>query len=270
MTGDGPLMRRREVLALGGALLAHALGGCGSSTAPASGDSTGAPAPGYLDERQLSTLRAFVDRMIPADQDPGALVARCAEAIDRLLGAFRAEPPAIYAGAPFSDRGGHPVNHFREFVALDEYESLAWRLAIEGSQGRAALEFNGPVKGLQAIYAEGLARLDALAAEQGFADFASAPAAARDFILNGSDPLVAELIEVGFPDTLDAMYGAPEYGGNHGLAGWGFTGFDGDVQPRGYSDEQVVNADNPGPLDFLLPPSFHVPATRGKRGVRGA
>ncbi len=35
------------------------------------------------------------------------------------------------------------------------------------------------------------------------------------------------------------MYGAPEYGGNQGLVGWSYIGFLGDVQPRGYSDEEV-------------------------------
>jgi len=35
------------------------------------------------------------------------------------------------------------------------------------------------------------------------------------------------------------MYAAPEYGGNRGLAGWQAVGFEGDVQPRGYTDDEV-------------------------------
>ena len=35
------------------------------------------------------------------------------------------------------------------------------------------------------------------------------------------------------------MYGAPEYGGNRDLVGWRYIDFEGDVQPRGYTDEEV-------------------------------
>jgi hypothetical protein len=253
---DSGGVARRDVLKAGGALLLQAvvpLSACGRSD-PAT---PAGAVPRYLSDAQLRTLRAFTDRMIPADTDPGAVAASCAEAIDRLLGAFSVDPPYIHAGAPFSDRNGHPRNDFLDFVPLDDYEALGWRIAIEGSLGRPEREFNGPVRGLQAIYGEGLARLDELAVQAGFADFASAPAGAQDSILGNADPLVAELVDVGFGDTLDAMYGAPEYGGNQGLAGWGFTAYDGDVQPRGYGAEQVVNSDDPVPTDALLPPSYH-------------
>ena len=256
--------RRRAVIKAGGALALTAvipLSGCGSSEPLAA---TGAAADArFLDDAELRALRAFTDRMIPADSTPGAVAANCAEAIDRLLAAFRVDPPFIFAGGPFSDRGGAERNDFADFIPLDPYEALGWRIAIEGSQGLPEREFNGPVKGMQQVYREGLARLDELAREQGFADFASAPAPAQDEILGGDDPLVAELIALGFPDTMDAMYGAPEYGGNAGLVGWTTTVFDGDVQPRGYTDDQVVNADTPGPFDFLLPASYHDPASRG-------
>jgi hypothetical protein len=263
-------LHRRAVLAGGGALALTALlplGGCLSSSDPPS--LPGATVPSrFLNDHELAALRAVVDRMIPADTDPGALAAGCAEAIDHLLAAFFTDPPFIFAGAPFSDRGGHPENRFLEFIPLDPYEAFAWRLAIEGSQGQPEREFNGPVRGLQAIYREGLARIDERAAEAGFADFASAPTPAQDLILrDSSDALVQELVATGFPHTLDAMYGAPEYGGNRDFAGWGFTAFDGDVQPRGYTDDQVVNADDPGPFDALLPPSFHDPSARGGAGA---
>jgi hypothetical protein len=56
---------------------------------------------------------------------------------------------------------------------------------------------------------------------------------------------------VAFPHTLQFMYGAPEYGGNRDLVGWEFTNYDGDVQPRGYSREEVEQPDDPGPLAAL-------------------
>ena len=38
------------------------------------------------------------------------------------------------------------------------------------------------------------------------------------------------------------MYGDPVYGGNRDLAGWQAIGFAGDVQPRGYTDDEVTRA----------------------------
>jgi hypothetical protein len=206
---------------------------------------------GFLDEAELATLRALVDRIVPADTAPGAVRAECAEAIDGLLAAFTVDPPRIYAGAPFSDRGGHPDNEFENFLPLDAYEATAWRLRIEGSRGKPELEFNGPVAGYQQIYRDGLAALDTVA---GPTRFAALPAPGRDLVLaTSNDPAVAELLDVAVPHTMEFFYGAPEYGGNKDLVAWGFTNFDGDVQPRGYTDEQVSNPDQPG-LPELLPP----------------
>ncbi len=259
---------RRQVLKTSGAMAITAvvplLSNCGSSSSDRvagggnGGGSMGPTQPStYLSESQLDNLRALVDRLIPEDMDPGAVAGCCAEAIDHLLAAFKTDPPFIFAGAPFSDRGGEAENGFLEFIPLDPYEELAWRMAIEGSQGMPEREFNGPVKGMQQIYIEGLARLDERAAEQGFGSFSEMPASLADVILgDSSDAAIQDMVDIAFPDTLDAMYGPPEYGGNCALVGWGFTAFDGDVHPRGYTDEQVVTPDNPGLFDALLPPSF--------------
>lgn len=261
-------INRRIVLKSGGALLLSAvipLAGCGGHSpdrpATSTAGNTQPPNPtksaSFLDDKQRDTLSAFVDRLIPADTDPGAVIANCTGFIDAYLAAFLTTPAFIFAGAAFSDRGGNPTNDFLEFIPLDPYEELAWRIVIEGSQGLAEREFNGPIKGLQQIYTEGLAQLNTRAADQGAACFSELSAAQRDIIINdSSDALVQELLDVAFLDTLNGMYGAPEYQGNQNLAGWGFTQYDGDVQPRGFTDEQVINADNPGPLDATLPPSF--------------
>ncbi len=203
--------------------------------------------PKFLTEEEMAALRGLVDRFIPGrpeDTEEGALAGGCAEAIDALLGAFRADPPMIYAGAPFSDRAGSPVNHFERFLELDPYETKAWRLRIEGSKGRPKLEFNGPVKGWQEIYREGLAALNAAA---GAAGFGALPGPARDLILqSANDPAVGELVDVAFPHTFEFMYGAPEYGGNSDLIGWQYTNYDGDVQPRGWTREQIEQPDSAG------------------------
>lgn len=264
---SGSGLNRRAVLTGGSQLALLALAGCGDSPALRALPDASAAAPTaperFLTAEQHTALAALVDRLIPADTDPGALAGGCADAIDYLLGAFLTEPPFIYAGGPFSDRGGSADNQFARFLSLDGYEATAWRLAIEGSRGIASLEFNGPVKGLQAIYREGLAQLDTRAQAMGSANFAALSAPQRDLVINdSSDALVVELMDVAFPATLNAFYGPPEYGGNRDGAGWGFTAYEGDVQPRGYTDAQVVEPDNPSPLDALLPPSYHDPAQR--------
>ena len=47
-----------------------------------------------------------------------------------------------------------------------------------------------------------------------------------------------------FAHAIEGTYSVPEYGGNSGLRGWQDIAFPGDVQPRGYTDEQVS-----GPLN---------------------
>ena len=50
---------------------------------------------------------------------------------------------------------------FATFHRLSPLDELAWRMRLEGSQGRPEREFNGPVVGLQERYREGLAALGA-------------------------------------------------------------------------------------------------------------
>lgn len=244
MDGLPPLTRRallRGGLVAGVALLVP-LGGTGPGVALAVEGS-----PRFLTEAELATLRAVVDRFVPGvpeDVDEGAVAAGCAEAIDALLAAFTTDPPRIYAGAPFSDRGGWPTNEFVDFLPLDPYEELAWRLQVEGSGGRPELERNGPVVGFQSVYRDGLAALDAAAG----GDFAAQPAPARELILRTSgDAAVHALVDVAFPHTLELLYGAPEYEGNRELLAWDYIGFEGDVLPRGWTREQVEDPE-PGPV----------------------
>lgn len=256
MEEEGPRRLSRRAVLRGGGLLGLAVFVPVLRSGPGSGAvavAQGAEGEGFLTDAELTTLRALVDRFVPGqpeDLAPGAVVAGCAEAIDALLAAFAVDPPRIYAGAPFSDRAGSDVNHFAEFLPLDPYEQRAWRLRIEGSGGDPALEHNGPVPGWQAVYREGLAALDAAAGGDGM--FATLPGPVREVVLRTSDDAaVTRLVDVAFPHTLEFMYGAPEYGGNKDLVGWEFTNFDGDVQPRGWTDEQVENLDDPGPLGAI-------------------
>ncbi|MCL4422667.1 MAG: gluconate 2-dehydrogenase subunit 3 family protein [Actinobacteria bacterium] len=183
----------------------------------------------WLTEQEYRTLSYALERLIPADeQTPGAIQAGVADYVDMLLGAFCFDPPRIWAKGPTSGRyGGQPAfGEFHELSALDE---LAWRIRIEGSKGIPEREFNGAVTGLQESYRQGLAALGD--------DFCEIDAQAQDERLRAHPEFTALLYE----HACEGMYGAPEYGGNKDLIGWRSIGFAGDVQPRGWSDNEVTS-----------------------------
>jgi hypothetical protein len=183
--------------------------------------------PTFLTEEEFSTLVSMCDRLIPPEQAPGAAESGAANYIDLLLGAFSFDPPRIWASGPFSGRfGGEPG--FDTFLPLSPLEELAWRIRIEGSRGRPEREFNGPVVGLQQQYRDGLAGLGT--------SFSSLDPEEQDRRLRTD----REFTKLVYEHCCEATYGAPEYGGNRDLAGWQLIDFAGDVQPRGYSDEEVA------------------------------
>ena len=82
--------------------------------------------------------------------------------------------------------------------------------------------------GLQQRYAEGLARLGD--------DFADVDGEEQDRRL---------AVDAGFQRLLyehacEGTYGDPAYGGNRERAGWTSVAFLGDVQPRGWTDDEVT------------------------------
>jgi len=238
-----------------------------------------APGPGqagrFLTAHELDTLRAVTARFVPGppdDPDPGALEAGVAEAIDLLLAAFTLDPPLIHAGGPFSDRAGATHDDFADFVPLGAHAALGWRIRLEGSQGLPEREFAGPVTGLQEIYRSGLAHLDERSQQAFGVDFKDAPGPAQDLLLSDqTDGDLQTFVGAALANTLEAMYGPPEYGGNRSLVGWGYTRWPGDLQPRGSTDAEVSQ---PGPdtgsitgamLDDL---QRFLPALTGQRASR--
>jgi hypothetical protein len=79
------------------------------------------------------------------------------------------------------------------------------------------------------VYREGLAALGD--------DFTAAPPDEQDRRLDAA----VELKTLLYVHACEACYGAPEYGGNRDLAGWRAIGWPGDVQPRGWTDDEVTH-----------------------------
>jgi hypothetical protein len=185
--------------------------------------------PVFLTEDEYACLAAVCARLIPSDGGPGATEAGVVDYIDTLLGAFAFDPPHIWAAGPYSGRHGGDAN-FSEFLALSPLDELAWRIRIEGTCGLPEREFNGPVLGLQQRYRAGLAALGA--------EFVTMPPSEQDARLRQDEDFTTLV----YGHACEGMYGAPEYGGNRQLVGWRVIGFEGDVQPRGYTDAEVSEA----------------------------
>lgn len=185
----------------------------------------------WLTPEQRAVVAAACDRLVP-----GSAAAGVAEYVDGLLGAFTVDPPRIWAGGPFSGRHGglgEAERGFDQFLELGPVEELAWRTRIEGSRGIAEREFNGPVRGLQEEYADGLAALGA--------NFASATASDQDERLDALPGFKALL----YRHACEGMYADPVYGGNRNGVGWTSIGFVGDTQPRGWTDVEVRGPSSP-------------------------
>jgi hypothetical protein len=210
-------------------------------------DSAQRKSPRFLTAGELDVLTALTDRLIPGqpeDPTPGAVQAGVPHAIDLLLAAFELDPPLIHAGGPFSDRAGSRKDDFANFVPMDRQAELGWRIRLEGSRGIPEREFAGPVTGLQQIYREGLAHLDQRSQRAYSVGFAAASRPNQDKLLaDASDAKLQGFIGAALANTLEAMYGPPEYGGNRRQVGWSSNGWLGDTQPHGFPDARVTNAD---------------------------
>src|SRR5262245_20987150 len=108
---------------------------CSSAIGSVSRDSRRAYVPAvtrrFLTDHEHDVVRQLADRLLPPHGEfPGAGAAGTADYVDRLLGAFASDPPAIWAAGPYSGRFGGDGG-FGEYLPLSRLEALAWRTRLE-------------------------------------------------------------------------------------------------------------------------------------------
>jgi Gluconate 2-dehydrogenase subunit 3 len=187
---------------------------------------------------QAAVVEAATARIAPGPADdpaeaghPGAREADVTGYIDSMLGALGSlddDAPLVFAGGPWSNRHTSGPDMMAHFATLDPVARIAWRRRLTGWQQQ---------------YRQGIATLDKLAG----GDFTKASGAKQDKILVMSS--MSSFMPLLFEHTIEGLYAAPEYGGNRGLAGWKEIGFPGDIQPRGYTADEVSRSDGHDPVD---------------------
>jgi gluconate 2-dehydrogenase gamma chain len=133
----------------------------------------------------------------------------------------------IFAGGPWSNRHTSGPDYMASFIALNPVARIAWRKRLAGWRQQ---------------YRQGIAALDKLAG----GDFTTATHAEQDAIL--AKPEMNTFTSLLFEHTIEGMYANPEYGGNRDLAGWTDIGYPGDIQPQGYTSEEVERRDGHDPV----------------------
>jgi hypothetical protein len=189
----------------------------------------------FFDAHQAAVVEAATARLIPGPTDdlleldhPGARECNVVGFIDAFLGAFTTDPPAIYAGGPFSGRGGTEADSFTEFVPLSPLQDRYWRTTVAD---------------LQDTYTKGVQSLDGAAG----GDFTTAIGIQQDLILTADATGFRDVL---FDHAICGWLSAPEYGGNADQQGWTQIDFPGDTSPRGFTPREVSTGDG---LDVIDP-----------------
>jgi hypothetical protein len=192
----------------------------------------------FFTSHQAAVVEAATARIAPGPADdpaeaghPGAREADVTGYIDSMLGGLGAlddAAPLVFAGGPWSSRHTSGPDLMAHFATLDPVARIAWRRRLTGWQQQ---------------YRQGIATLDKLAG----GDFTKASGAKQDKILVMSS--ASSFMPLLFEHTIEGLYAAPEYGGNRALAGWKEIGFPGDIQPRGYTADEVSRSDGHDRVD---------------------
>lgn len=191
-----------------------------------------------LTPQRFAVLSALFDTIVPlTDVLAGSVQAHAPWYLDQLLGAFNTNPPRIYAGGPYSGRHGG-ADGFSQFQPLTRVEEIRWRTYLEGSNGIAEREFNGPVTGMIQTYEQNLDTLDAAAQTAFGKSFALLGIDDRNTLVSAAD---ATFIGIAYTHAIEGTYSDPVYGGNFGGVGWASISFEGDRQPVGYTAAEMMD-----------------------------
>jgi hypothetical protein len=255
-----PRPSRRTVLAAGAAL--PLTGAVAAAARPQQASTVAATAYRFFTAHQAAVVVEATARLVPGPLDdpaeaghPGAREAGVVHFVDRLLSAFDQHPPAVFAGAPWSDRHAAGPDHLADFIPLVERQAKAWRPRIAE---------------LRRDVTKAIAQLDKAAQDAGYDDFPAAPKQQQDRILTD----LGDVRDLLFGLTIDALYSVPEYGGNADLTGWHEIDWPGDRQPVGYRPAAVEGDDGidpvaAGDLPVVREVLGALPSLRHRRQVRG-
>ena len=229
------VFHRRQVLQAAGLtglavlLPPELLAACSTPSPPTTGETIGGSL-SVFDPHEAKVVEEATARLIPGPRDelseaghPGAREANVTRYIDTMLGALTLSPAKIFAGGPFSNRAGWPIDDMAKFLRLTPAQRSGWARRLAS---------------LRAQYRRGVKTLDKMAG----GDFTAVSTDKMDEIL-AQDP--GGFMTLLFGHTIEGVYSAPEYGGNAGLVGWHEIAWPGDRQPRRYTDAQVTLSDGP-------------------------
>src|SRR5215472_1893441 len=231
------------------------------------------PAPTFLTNDERAALGRIADYIFPPDAQPGGSALGAAAYVDGLLTALDGDAPTVFRGGPYSGRqpfadtngnasSNYPSDAFASFLPLDRFQLAAWKLRLFGSSGLPGGGPNdavlGPTVGMRDQVRASLGEM--LKAAGGAAAVSKLDDNAVTQIWKGLDnkDVLVELV-------LEAVFCAPEYGGNVNQGGWKIAHFAGDSLPLGYSpfdaatgsyveraDAPITKADSapdPDPMD---------------------
>ena len=191
----------------------------------------------FFTAHQAAVVEAATARIAPGPHDdpaeaghPGAREAGVTGYIDAMLSAVpdRAlQTGKVFAGGPWSNRHTSGPNLMARFAPLDPVAKIAWRKRLTGWQDQYP-------------------RASSTWTSWPAATSPKKTKAQQDTIL--ATQSVSEFTSLLFGHTIEGLYASPEYGGNRGLAGWKEIGFPGDIQPRGYTADEVERSDGHDPV----------------------
>ena len=114
----------------------------------------------FLTEHEHEVVAGCADRLLPPHGEFAGGGARPGPPTTSISPSARSRSTRRGSGPAVRSRVASAAHAaFDQFIPLSRVEELAWRTRIEGSLGIAEREWNGPVRGWQEIYRDGIAAL---------------------------------------------------------------------------------------------------------------